>query len=251
MKTQPAALAREKDPESAQSKTGISDGIALEVPATLPFEGFTYLKKEWIDQEDDIESVTFGMALGHLNSPVNWENTETFVMMPEWGTSPLRRSWVVRIPTHFEGAERYLFHYFFQIRYINGSEKVSDNFTQLIMPKTVEYIDHSGSCVHIRLHWSLGNWSYPQDTELEVDGIEWGSEFSVSHTAYRSGDRLYEHGRLAAVKKIEMPRVFRAQIWAPRGEEINYCFNMLSIDHEGNLQQKWDNNGGENFKMTI
>ncbi len=51
MKTQPAALAREKDPEPAQAKAGISDGIALEVPATLPFEGFTYLKKEWVDRK--------------------------------------------------------------------------------------------------------------------------------------------------------------------------------------------------------
>lgn len=251
MKTQPAALAHEKAPIPAQQKTGVSDGIALEVPATLPFEGFTYLKKEWIDQEDDIESVVFGMALGHVNTPVDWSNTETFVMMPEWGSSPLRRTWVVRIPTHYEGAERYLFHYFFQIHYTNGSEKVSDNFTQLIMPKNIEYIDHSGSCLHIRLHWSLGGWSYPQDTELEVDGIDWGSDFSVSHAAYRAGDRLYEQGRLAAVKKIEMPRVFRAKIWAPRGEEINYCFNMQIADQNGELQQKWDNNSGENFKMTI
>lgn len=251
MKTQPAALAHETDPELAEPKDGFSDGIALEIPVTLPFEGFTYLKKEWVDQEDDIESVTFGVAFGHLNSPVNWENTQSYTMMPEWGTEPLRRSWVVRIPTHFEGAERYLFHYFFQIRYTSGSEKVSDNFTQLIMPKTIEYIDHSGSCVHIRLHWSLGSWSYPQNTELEVEGIDWGSEFSVSHAAYRSGDRLYKHGRLAAVKRVEMPRVFRTRIWAPRGEEVNYCFSKLSIDQNGELLQKWDNNGGENFKMTI
>ncbi|MBU1106146.1 MAG: hypothetical protein KKB51_05705 [Candidatus Riflebacteria bacterium] len=251
MKTQPAALARETDPESAQPKAGISDGIAHEVLATLPFEGFTYLKKEWVDQEDNIESVTLGVALGHINNPVDWETTETFVMMPEWGTEPLRRSWVIRIPTHYEGSERYLFHYFFQIHYTNGSEKVSNNFAQLVMPKTIEYIDHSGSCVHVRLHWSLGAWSYPQDTELEVEGIEWGNEFSVSHVAYRSGDRLYEHGRAAAINRIEMPRVFKAQIWAPHGEEINYCFNMLTVDREGNFQQKWDNNCGENFKMTI
>jgi len=48
-----------------------------------------------------------------------------------------------------------------------------------------------------------------------------------------------------------MPRVFRATIWGPHREVINYCFNLVSVDQSGNLHQKWDNNDGENFKLTI
>ncbi|NCB37491.1 MAG: hypothetical protein EOM80_01870 [Erysipelotrichia bacterium] len=249
MTTEPGVAVHQLE-QDLQKKTS-SDGIAQEVPFTRPFEGFSYLKKEWVDQEDNIESVSFSMALGHVSCPADWQHMQSFTLMPEWGTSPLKRSWILRIPTHFEGAERYLFHYFFQVRYLDGSEKVSNTFTQLIMPKNIEYIDHSGTCVHVKLHWSLDGWVYPQDTELEVDGIEWGDEFSVSHSPYRLGDRLYEKGRASRIHQIKVPRIFRATIWAPHGEEVNYCFNLVSIDQNSNLHQKWDNNCGENFKLTI
>lgn len=229
----------------------VSKGAALDAPLTMPFEGFTYLKKDWFDHEDGIDSVTLNVTLGPINLPANWNHVDSFVMMPEWGTVPLKRSWVVRLPTHLHTDEKYLFHYYFQARYEDGSEKVSDTFTQLIMPKSVEYIDHSGSCSHITLHWSIDGWSYPQNTELEVEGIDWGDEFSISQAPYRSGDRLFERGRLVTIQRIPAPRRFFATIWAPRGTTLNYCFNLISSDSEGNLQNRWDNNCGNNFKMTI
>jgi hypothetical protein len=249
MTTETGAVVHQTEP--GRKTKSLSEGVAHEVPSTRPFEGFSYLKKEWVEQEDNIESVTLSLVFGHMNRPPDWHNMQSFTMMPEWGTAPLKRSWVLRIPTHFEGDERYLFHYFFQIRYTDGSDKVSDNFTQLIMPREIEYIDHSAACTHVRLHWSLDSWAYPQDTELEADGIEWGSEFSVSHSPYRHGDRLYERGRAARINQLPMPRVFRATIWGPHKEVINYCFNLVMVDQAGNLHQKWDNNGGENFKLTI
>lgn len=249
MNIQSVAIAQESDVKKTQEK--VADGATLEIPTTIPFEGFTYLKKEWIDSEDGIESVSISTAFSNVATPVNWDNMSTYVMMPEWGSTPLRRAWIIRTPTHLEGNEQYLFHYFFHIKYIDGSEKVSDSFTQLIMPKLIEYIDHSGDCIHIRLHWSLGNWSYPQDTEMEIRGIEWESEFSVSHASYRINDPLYEHGRAMKIAKLEKPRVFHGQIWAPRGEEVNYCFNLAFMDTNGKLAQKWDNNDGENFRIII
>ena len=249
MTTETGAVVHQIEP--GRQKASLPEGIAHEVPSTRPFEGFSYLKKEWLDQEDNIESVTLSLVFGHLNRPPDWKSMQSFTMMPEWGTAPLKRSWILRIPTHFEGSERYLFHYFFQIRYADGSDKVSDNFTQLIMPREIEYIDHSGACTHVRLHWSLNNWAYPQDTELEADGIEWSSEFSVSHAPYRHGDPLYERGRAARINGLPMPRVFRATIWGPHREVINYCFNLVAVDQSGNQHQKWDNNDGENFKLTI
>jgi hypothetical protein len=241
-----AALQKKTD----ESKTD-SRGAALEVPLTRPFEGFTYIKKGWVDNDDGIESVTLNMTLGKLNLPANWNHLESFVMMPEWGSSPLRRSWVVRLPTHFDGDEKYLFHYYFQINYEDGSEKVSDTFTQLIMPRTIEYIDHSGDCSHIILHWSVDGWSYPQNTELEVEGIEWGHEFSVSQVPYRSQDRLFERGRYFYLQRIAAPRRFYATIWAPRGAKLSYCFNLLKADAEGHLTQHWDNNQGKDFSLTL
>ncbi|HOI91561.1 MAG TPA: carbohydrate-binding protein [Candidatus Rifleibacterium sp.] len=249
MTTETGAVVHQIEP--GRQKASLPEGVAHEVPSTRPFEGFSYLKKEWLDREDNIESVTLSLVFGHLNRPPDWKSMQSFTMMPEWGSAPLKRSWVLRIPTHFEGAERYLFHYFFQIRYTDGSDKVSDNFTQLIMPREIEYIDHSGACTHVRLHWSLDNWAYPQDTELEADGIEWNSEFSVSHAPYRHGDPLYERGRTARISGLPMPRVFRATIWGPHREVINYCFSLIAVDQSGNQHQKWDNNDGENFKLTI
>ncbi|GAB4278114.1 MAG: hypothetical protein Kow0029_21240 [Candidatus Rifleibacteriota bacterium] len=236
---------------SDYEKEAVVNGAALEAPFTKPFEGFTYIKKDWLDYEEGIETVTLNTTIGQINLPANWDHIESFVMMPEWGTVPLKRSWVVRLPTGFNGNEKYLFHYYFQARYADGSEKISDTFTQLIMPRTVEYIDHSGSCTHIVLHWSVDGWSYPQNTEMEVEGIAWGDEFSVSQVQYRSGDKLYERGRLLALQKIRSPRRFYAVIWAPRGCSINYCFNLITTDNDGVLHNRWDNNCGNNYKMTI
>ncbi|HNW35093.1 MAG TPA: hypothetical protein PKM25_09195, partial [Candidatus Ozemobacteraceae bacterium] len=81
-------------------------GAAVEVPVTRPFEGYTYLRKEWLDQEDGIDRVTFNMTLGPANLPADWSRTQSFIMMPEWGTSPLRRTWIVRLPTHLNGQDQ-------------------------------------------------------------------------------------------------------------------------------------------------
>jgi hypothetical protein len=247
--TAEVALQRNKNTEQIGSPDGRS--AALDAPFTRPFEGFTYIKKDWVDHEDGITSVTLNMALGQLNLPADWANTETYMMMPEWGTVPLRRSWVVRLPTWFKGHEKYLFHYYFQIAYEDATEKVSDTFTQLVVPRMVEYIDHSGECTHIVLHWSVDGWSYPQNTELEVEGVEWGHEFSVSQVPYRSKDPLYEKGRLLYLRKMPPPRRFYAVIWAPRGAHLNYCFNLVSTDNQGKLFNRWDNNCGKDFTLTI
>ncbi|MBI3038945.1 hypothetical protein HYY75_07850 [bacterium] len=222
----------------------------VEAPITRPFEGYTYIKKEWVDQEDGIEKVTLNVAFGHPQLPADWTNTEVYVMMPEWGSIPLKRSWVIRIPSHFEGKDKYLFHYYFQSFHANGPERVSHAFTQLISPQEFEYIDYSGDFVFVRLHWSVGNWSYVQDSDFEVDGITWGSDFSVSQAPFRWNDRLYQNGRAKEMQKLPIPRHFRCFIWVPKGAVINYCFQLIRICPEG-FHIHWENNLGKNFLLTI
>lgn len=237
--------------QKAEESPEKSTDTIIEVPISRPFEGYTYIKKEWVDCQDEIDSVSINYTFGHVNLPANWDKLQTHVMMPQWGTTPLKRNWVVRLPTHLENQNKYLFHYYFQIHYQDNREKISDMFTELIIPKQVEYIDHSGAYSHIRLHWSIGGWLYPQDTELEVEGIEWGSDFSVSQSTYRAGDRLYELGRSALINKIPAPRVYRATIWGPKGATVNYCFNLITVEINGKLKHKWNNNNGINFEMTF
>ncbi|OIP26412.1 hypothetical protein AUK22_06750 [bacterium CG2_30_54_10] len=233
------------------TKSGDSaGGASIEAPLTRPFEGFTYIKKEWVDQEDEIEKVTFNMTLGALNLPADWTRTQSSTMMPEWGTVPLRRTWIVRLPTHFEGKDQYLFHYFFQASHLSGGERVSRTFTHYIAPHQFEFIDHSGAVIHARLHWSLGGWQYPQDTEMEVDGIDWGSEFSVIHSLYRANDPLYEKGRSLVMKTIPVPRRFHCLIWAPKGAEVKYCFHIQRGTGE-KAEMLWDNNFGKDYSLIL
>jgi hypothetical protein len=227
-----------------------SQGAAIEAPFTRPFEGYVYLKKEWVDQEDGIEKVTVNYTWSHLNLPADWNRTEQFVMMPEWGTVPLRRTWIVRLPTHLDAQDRYLFHYFFQVFGADQNERVSTAFTQMIVPHEFECIDHSGEVLFVRLHWSMGHWTYPQDTELEADGIEWGSECSVSNAPYRMNDRLFQSSRLLQMRRLPVPRRFRGLIWAPKGTEVKYCFHLLKHAPDG-LESHWDNNFGKDYCITI
>lgn len=227
-----------------------TSGAAVELPTMRPFEGFVYLRKEWVDHEDSIDTVSFNMTLSQASLPADWNRTQSFAMMPEWGTSPLRRTWIVRLPTHYQDQDSYLFHYFFQITHTNGSEQVSNAFSQLIVPREFEYIDHSGGFVHARLHWSVGAWTYPQTTELELDGIEWGSEFSVSNAPYRATDSLYQKGRLLLVQRQALPRRFRGRIWAPMGAEVRYCFQLVQQVGDS-VEMMWDNNVGRDYQLTM
>lgn len=227
-----------------------ADGSSLELPITRPFEGYTYLRKEWADQEDGIEKVTINTTFSHLQQHADWNHTESFTMMPEWGTTPLHRTWIIRLPTHLDGHDRYLFHYFFHVFYSNGTERVSNTFTQMVAPQPFEFIDYAGDCAFVRLHWSIGNWAYPQDTEFECDGIEWGGEFSVSNLPYRKDDRLFHNGRFLVMNRLPIPRHFRGLIWAPRGSEIRYCFQLLKQRPDG-LQMHWENNQGGDFTLTV
>ena len=190
-----------------------SGEAAIEVAVTRPFEGFFFIRKEWEDQEDGVERVTLNYTLSRIHLPADWSNTNSSVMMPEWGTSPLRRTWIIRLPTHLEEHDRYLFHYYFHVYYTNGSDRVSHTFTQKIAPRAFEFLDHSGDFLFVRLHWSIGAWTYPQDNELEADGIEWGAEHSVSNVPYRGSDRLFQDGRQALLKQLPVPRRFRGLIW--------------------------------------
>ncbi len=226
------------------------EGASTETSHTRPFEGFIYLRKEWIDQEDNIDRVTFNTTKSHENLPADWTKTETFVMMPQWGSVPLKRTWIVRLPTHFEGQDKYLFHYFFQVFYSNSEDRVSNTFSQLVVPHNFEFIDHSGEMLFVRLHWSIGNWSYPQDTELEADGIEWGSESSICNAPYRSNDRLFQSGRFLSMKRLAIPRRFRGLIWAPKGSEVKYCFHLIKYKPDAN-EDLWDNNFGKDYCITI
>jgi len=235
---------------SVATSTDGRDGVSIELPVTRPFEGFTYMRKEWTDQEDGIEKVTINISLGHVGQSANWKSTEVFMMMPEWGTEPLRRTWIVRLPTHLDGQDRYLFHYFFQVFYKNGSERVSHTFSQLVVPQPFAFIDHAGDFLFVRLHWSVGAWTYPQNTDLECEGIEWGSEFSVSNLPYRRDDKLFQNGRILVMNRLTAPRHYQGVIWAPRGSEINYCFQMVRHGPDG-IETLWDNNFGKNYRLTV
>ncbi|MBF0543672.1 MAG: hypothetical protein HQM08_04525 [Candidatus Riflebacteria bacterium] len=243
-------MTKEQTIEIAKTENTPPEGTTLEAPLTRPFEGFTFLKKEWTDYEDDIERVTINTTLSLPNLPADWSKVESFVMMPEWGTSPLRREWILRLPTHFEGNDQYLFHYFFHIFCNNSTERVSSSFSQMIVPQPFEFIDYGGDYLFVRLHWSVNQWTYPQDTEMECDGIEWGSEFSVSNSPYRREDPLFHSGRSAILERFPVPRRFRAIIWAPRRSELKYCFQMLKCCN-GGLETVWDNNFGKDFSLTI
>ena len=227
-----------------------AEGTAIEAGQTQPFEGFTFLRKEWVDQEDGVDRVTLNVTLSKANSPADWSQTEVFVMMPQWGTVPLCRTWIVRLPTHFSAASSFLFHYFFHVFYRDGTDRLSSFFSQLIVPHSFEYIDHSGEMLFVRLHWSVDGWSYPQDTELEIDGIDWGSEFSISNAPYRTNDRLFQLGRDLMLQRFGVPRRFRGVIWAPKGAEISYCFQLSRFKPEGS-ETLWDNNFGKDYGLTI
>jgi len=139
--------------------------------------------------------------------------------------------WIVRLPTISTTVIRICSIIISRSRCSSPAHdpRASEVFTQLIAPREVEFLDYSGQLTNARLHWSVGNWDYPQETEMEVDGIAWGHEFSVSQVPYRGSDPLFLKGRLLSMRRFELPRRFRARIWGPRGSSVRFCFHLMRV----------------------
>jgi hypothetical protein len=232
-----------------------------------------YLMKTFEDREPDIEFVNIHYTWTPAGQPPNWGDHRETRTMPRGGVilrgsggvtrdesgqagetvvervelpdDGVRRK-VLRLPnviyTDGTAHERYDLHHYFEI-FRRGHQYHSGLFTEEIVPKEIEYIDHVGNLGGMCVYWSVYDWNTPQYTPTEEHNFaDWYGEDSPyrSYKFYGSEDKEnFLRIRSAMLAALPMPRRFVAQIHGPRGATIHQGWHTGGMWAE-NKDDEWE-----------
>lgn len=209
------------------------------------------LTKVWVDPVPGFDTMEIRYTWSAPGAEARWDgDEEAEVMAPVPGTEPCVRTATLEIPRYVDGVPSYLLHY----RFGPGGEHMegySTVITDEIVSREVEYVDHAGDLTEVRVLWSVGGWSAPNWSQATLDGLPPTVAAPGRAGEEQSGvtdDAIYE-----LVQTVPLPRRYVARIWGPRGEGVEYVYQLLRTgspvpDHDF---ERWDDNGGKRFYTTL
>jgi hypothetical protein len=211
------------------------------------------MAKVWVDPNDRVDSVEIRYTWSPIGTQPDFTNgkDEAEVMQVVLGTNPRVRQAIIEIPRYLEGKDNYLLHYHF-----GGGGEHHEGFTQVyteeIVSKEIEYIDHEGLLTEVRVLWSVGGWAAPNWTQARLDGLPLQVPMDApGHDA--EGEGLADEAIYELVQTVPLPRRFVARVWGPRGGRVEYSFQLLrnNTPIEGDEFVRWDNNQNQNFSVVL
>ena len=197
-----------------------------------------FLRKEWQDPEEGIETVVFHWATTGVDQKPNWKRTHsTTVMVPQPTSLPIIRScsvWVIppfsRIQFLRAGspAERiFVLHSFCEVVQ-RGRTWCTEPTLQELRAEQITYSDLSGDYTQALLYYSLDGMTHVNRVPMFLEGVSPRYqclpslfERSASATAYKVWAR-----RSHAVARLPLPHVFRGQLWGPVGTRALYSIYL-------------------------
>jgi hypothetical protein len=205
------------------------------------------LTKVWVDPGPGVESMEIRYTWCASGSEPAWDGTEEAeVMVAVPGTDPCVRTADLEIPRYVDGADRYQLHY----RFGPGGEHVdgySPVFTEEIVSREVEYVDHAGELTEVRVLWSVGGWTAPNWSQATLDGLPPSVAAPGGQGDEQDGvsdDAIYE-----LVRTVPLPRRYVARMSGPRGQSVEYVYQLLRTGSPlpDDDFVRWDDNGGKRF----
>jgi hypothetical protein len=209
------------------------------------------LTKVFVDPGPGVETMEIRYTWCAPGAEPTWDgDEEAEVMTPVAGTDPCVRTATLEIPRYVNGSPSYRLHY----RFGPGGEHVegySPVITDEIVAHDVEYVDHDGALTEVRVLWSIGGWSAPNWSQATLDGLPPSVAAPGRPGDEQSGvtdDAIYE-----LVRTVPLPHRFIARIWAPRGNCVEYVYQLLRTGSPipGDDFERWDDNGGKRFQTTL
>ena len=209
------------------------------------------LTKVWVDPGPGVDTMEVRYTWCASGAEPSWDgDEEAEVMTPVAGTDPCVRTATLEIPRYVDGSPSYCLHY----RFGPGGEHVegySGVFCEDIVSHDVEYVDHDGALTEVRVLWSVGGWSAPNWSQAVLDGLPPTVAAPGGPGDEQSGvtdDAIYE-----LVRTVPLPRRYVARIWAPRGDCVEYVYQLLRTGSPipGDDFERWDDNGGKRFQTTL
>jgi hypothetical protein len=211
------------------------------------------MAKVWVDPNDHVDSVEIRYMWSQLGSPPDFSGgqDEAEVMQVVAGTNPRVRQAIIEIPRYLEGKDNYLLHYHFG----GGGEHhegFSRVYTEEIVSKEVEFIDHEGLITEVRVLWSVGGWAAPNWTQAHLEGLALQMPPNLpGHDA--EGEGIADEAIYELVQTVPLPRRFIGRVWGPRGASVDYCFQLLRSNTplENDEFVRWDNNQDRNYSVLL
>lgn len=236
-----------------------------------------YIKKSFSDSEPDIELVNVHYTWTALGHPPYWESHRETRMMPrggvilrgsggttldehgEWGQSVAERveladdgvrRKVLRLPNGIDWDwsyhEHYAFHHYFEI-FRHGHRHTSPLYTEEIVTKEIEYVDHVGNVGGMCVYWSLYDWDVAQYSPTEEQNfVAWYGEDSPfrSHKLYGSEDKEeFIRIRSEMIAALPMPRRFVTRIRGPRSATVHQGWHVGGM-YTSNRGDRWEDYWG-------
>jgi hypothetical protein len=226
-----------------------------------------YMKKSWIDTEPDIELVNIHYSWTPVGEMPSWQSHRETRAMPRGGTlirglggttidesggytqtqsetidlpddgirrKVLRMPHTLTDPATGEQKDEYWFHHYFEI-FKHGRRELSPLYTEEIVSKEVEYLDHDGILGGMCIFWSIYDWDVPQYQPTEEHNFvaTYGEDSPFrSHKFYGAEDKEnFSRIRSEMLRALPLPRRFVGKIRGPRGAKV------VQRWHVGNLWQ--------------
>jgi hypothetical protein len=209
------------------------------------------LTKVFVDPGPGVETMEIRYTWCGPGSEPHWDgDEEAEVMAPVPGTDPCVRTATLDIPRYVDGSDSYRLHYRFGPggEHINGYSPV---MVDEIVAREVEYVDATGDLTEVRALWSVGGWSAPNWSQATLDGLP--PQISAPQGPQAEQDGLTDDAIYELVQTVPLPRRYVARIWGPRGERVEYAYQLLRTGSPlpDDDFERWDDNGGGRFYLTL
>lgn len=224
-----------------------------------------FLRKEWRDPEDGIETVLLHWTTSRLEQEPNWTRTQqTTVMIPQPITRPGLRScslWVIPpfprkrlLPVESEDGPKFLLHSFCEVIQ-RGRTWSTEVTSQEIRLRTITHSDQSAEWTQAFLYYSLDALAHVNRVPMFLEGLPTryqGWPFLPEHQPRAEEYRAWAR-RDRRVTCLPAPHIFRGHIWGPANTRALYTvyFSRQGTDNPFSEGGFWLLHNGGPWEVTL
>lgn len=222
-----------------------------------------YLKKTWVDCEEDIVGVHIHYACTPCDQVPNWDAPHqrwpmsgSLLLTPacvrDGAVAPPaengQRQHVLKLPCEVWDAEReewtphYLLHYFYEV-FETGRHWQTEVFSDEIISRDLEYIDWEGRLSSVCIYWSVSDWDaavwMPTEDPRFTEAFGENHERRSINFYHSSMKPRFSVEKWNLMKQFPLPWRWTGRIYAPKGAVVRQRW------HTGNLSpgiswEDWD-----------
>ncbi len=194
-----------------------------------------FLRKEWQDPENGIETVICHWMATQLEQEPCWAKANQLVMTVQSTVSPVRRRcsiWVAPPFSHrslfaVTSAEQptgFLVHSFFEVVQRGGVWKTEAE-SQEIHSVMITHSDPSSECTEAFLHYSLDELDQVQSVAMLLEGLPISYQIlpSFPEGALCAKSQKKRAKRYKCIARVPLPHTFRGRIWGPPDTRVLYA----------------------------